>query len=126
MEKKTTYRQPNSMQKQRHHRSITQMTSNLIRHIHILHPRDPLDRSQPSNGIPRRRRPKQVPQHPVVPGKSIDEPTSNDAPDLEPGLLVGRDGTAKDVDVLDDAVRFAAGEFGEGVEDCSGAEGETD
>lgn len=114
------------MQQQRHHRSIRHMPSDLIRDINVLQPRNPFNRSQPSDRVSRRRRSKQVPQHPIVSREPIDEPPSNDASNLEPGLLVGGDGSSEEIDVLNDSVGFRSSEFDEGVVDCSSSEGETD
>lgn len=114
------------MQQQWHHRSIRHMPSNLIRDIDVLQPRNPFHGSQPSHRVPRRRRPKQVSQHPIVSRKAIHEPPSDDAPNLEPCLLVGGDRSSEKVDVLNDSVGFGSSEFDEGVVDGSSSEGETD
>jgi len=102
------------------------MPSDLIRDIHVLQPRNPFNRSQPSDRISRRRGPKQVPQHPIIPREPVHKPPSDDAPNFEPGLLVGGYGSSEEINVLNDSVGFGSSEFDESVVDCSSSEGETD
>lgn len=102
------------------------MTRNLVCHIHILNPRDAFNRSQSSDRVTGCRRPKEVPENPIVSREPIDESTSDDASNFEPRLFVGGDGAAKEINVLDNAKCLASCEFGEGVEDGSGTQRKPD
>jgi hypothetical protein len=120
------HRQPYRVHQQWHHRTIAHVPSDLVRDVDVLQPRDPLHRSQPSDCIPSRRRSEEIAQNPVVPREPVNESTGDDAPDLEPGLLVGSDGPSEEIDVLDDPVGLRSSEFDEGVIDGSGSEREAD
>lgn len=110
------------MEEERHHRSVRQMSRDLVRDVDVLQPRDSFYRAQASNGVARRRSSEEVAQHPVAPRVSVDEPTADYTSDVEPGLLVGGDRRSKEVDVLDDSVRLDTSKLGESVEDSPCAE----
>ena len=93
------------------------MARDLVRHVHVLEPRNVFDRPQARDGVQAAAGgAEQVVEHPVVPRVPVDEPARDDRARLEPGRERRRHCRTQEEDVLDDAVRASLREVEERVE----------
>jgi len=115
------------IQDQGHERSVTHVSRDLIRHVHVLQPWYTFHRSEASDCIETTTRStEQIVQKPVAPRVSVDEPTRYHGSNLSPCPCRSGDRCTQDEYVLHDAVGFPLGKFEQSVEDNSRTERETD
>lgn len=115
------------LQQLRHQASVTHMTRDDLRHLDVLQSGHALNGPQPRHGVVSTAGgAEQVPQHPVVGRKGIDEPPTDGGPCLEPRRARSSDGRSEDENVLDKSISLVLRQLDQGVYDGSGAEGKAD
>lgn len=109
----------------RHPTSIGHMSVEDVCNVDILNIWNVFNWVKPSNGGQTARRgPVQVAEDPIVLSVRVDQPARDDTSNLTPLSLVGSDGRAHEIDILDDAEGFVLGQLKQAVEDSSSSQRE--
>lgn len=107
-----SHRKPELVQNERHECSVTHVSCNLVRHVHVLQPWYTLYWPQPSHRTEATTRcAEQVVQQPVVPCVRVHEPAGNGTSRVTPCTLGSGERGAEDKDVLHNAKRLGLGKF---------------